>query len=58
MIFIQHENRILKSSDTLKSKPRKNGIIKSWVREKQKIKYYASDKIENSAKELSEKRKK
>ena len=60
MIFTQDRNRILKSSDTHERKTRgtKNGIIKKLDRGKQKIKICASDKIENSAEELSENRKK
>lgn len=56
MIFIHDRNRILKSSDILKRNKRRteNGIIKKLSRGKQKIKFCASDKIGNSAEELSE----
>ena len=63
MIFIQDRNRILKSSDTHERNLKnwggseENGIIKKLDRGKQKIKIYCSDKIENSAEELSENRK-
>lgn len=65
MIFLQDKNRFLKPSDILKRKTRKrgkrnkNGIIKklSKANGKQKIKFYDSNKIGNSAEELSENRK-
>lgn len=53
MIQMQDENRILKSSDT-RERNGKNGNSEKLAKRKQKIKIYGSDKIENSAEELSE----
>lgn len=57
MIFLQDKNRFLKTADTEEER-NKNGKYKSWSKRngKQKIKLYASDKIENLKAELSENR--
>ena len=55
MILLHDRNRILKSSDT-RERNGKNGNSEKLGNGKQKIKIYGSDKIENSAEELSENR--
>ena len=62
MIFLHDRNGIIKTADTLKRNKRrteKTELLKAGqgIGGKQKIKFCASDKIENSAEELSENQK-